>query len=82
MDETMHTDTPTVTTLENEPFAEDYPVYLTPEESEHLFDEATQYYLGISGDEFRRRWETGEYGEEEADRGPVGMLLMTMPPRK
>lgn len=37
--------------------------YMTPEEGRRLFDEAAQRLMGISGEEFIRRWEAGEYEE-------------------
>ncbi len=38
------------------------PVYtVTPEQGRRLFDEAAQQMIGISGEEFIRRWEAGEY---------------------
>jgi hypothetical protein len=35
--------------------------WLTPEESRAFFDEMARELLGISGDEFLRRWDAGEY---------------------
>jgi hypothetical protein len=34
---------------------------LTEEEARQIFDDNAQYYLGISGEEFLRRWDAGEY---------------------
>lgn len=35
--------------------------YLTPDEAWQMFDDNAQRLLGISGEEFVRRWEAGEY---------------------
>lgn len=34
---------------------------LSPEEAQALFDQLARESLGISGDEFLRRWDAGEY---------------------
>ena len=36
-------------------------VFLTPEEARELFDNRARMELGISGEEFLRRWDAGEY---------------------
>jgi hypothetical protein len=48
---------------------------LTPDEGRRLFDNAAQYYLGISGDEFIRRWESGYYDDDPEEVMGVAMLL-------
>lgn len=48
----------------------------TEEEWRDLIDKRAQYYLGISGEEFVRRWQAGEF--ENPDRPEVihvGMML-------
>ena len=35
--------------------------FLTPEEGRVFFDQEAQRTLGISGEEFLRRWDNGEY---------------------
>lgn len=35
----------------------------TPQEGQELFDRKAHDLLGISGDEFLRRWDAGEYME-------------------
>lgn len=35
--------------------------FVTPEEARVLFDREAQRTLGISGEEFLRRWDSGEY---------------------
>lgn len=37
--------------------------WLTPEEGREQFDAATRQMMGMSGEEFIRRWEAGEYRE-------------------
>jgi hypothetical protein len=34
---------------------------VTPEEGRSLLDDAARFYLGMSGDEFIRRYDAGEY---------------------
>lgn len=43
------------------------PQALTRAEGRVLFDEAAQRYMGMSGDEFLRRWDAGEYDEPKYD---------------
>ena len=49
----------------NEQTDDDLPpvIWVTPEEDRRMFDEAVRRRLGISGEEFIRRWEAGEYDE-------------------
>jgi hypothetical protein len=49
----------------------------TEEEWQALVDRAARYYLGISGDEFVRAWERGEF--ENADRPEVLRVAMLLP---
>ena len=35
--------------------------FITPEEARELFDRRARMELGISGEEFLRRWDAGEY---------------------
>lgn len=37
--------------------------WITPEEGRALFDNEARRLLGISGEEFLRRWDAGEYRE-------------------
>ncbi len=48
--------------FEFEPFEIDGIHFLNPEESRELFDREAKRLFGISGDEFLRRWDSGEYG--------------------
>jgi hypothetical protein len=45
----------------------------TPEEGRVLLDRRARRYLGISGDEFVRRWESGYYA---ADPDAPGVMLV------
>ena len=38
---------------------------LTPEQSWQRFDEEARHTLGMSGEEFARRFEAGEYGDPD-----------------
>lgn len=38
-------------------------VWLTPAEGKRMLDDAVRERLGISGGEFIRRWDAGEYAE-------------------
>jgi hypothetical protein len=40
---------------------------LTEEEWNRSIDRAARYYLGISGEEFVRRWNAGYYGDWDDD---------------
>lgn len=58
------------------------PVYtVTPEQGRRLFDEAVQQMIGISGEEFIRRWEAGEYWgiADEPGRRHIGYLIGLIP---
>lgn len=58
-----------------------HPDSLTHEEAIGWFDRKVQYLLGISTEEFLRRWDAGEYygiGEEGIGR-QVNELVMLMP---
>ena len=49
---------------------------LTPEQGQQLLDDKARQYLGISGEEFRTRWEAGEIdADDEPDVMRVAMLL-------
>lgn len=51
---------------------------LNAEESHELFDQQARRYLGVSGDEFVRRLEAGEYGDPDDDPR-VMRLVMLLP---
>jgi hypothetical protein len=49
---------------------------LTPEQGKQLLDDKARQYLGMSGEEFRARWEAGEIdADDEPDVMRVAMLL-------
>lgn len=48
--------------FEFEPFEIDGIHFLNPEEGRKLFDREARRLFDISGDEFLRRWDSGEYG--------------------
>jgi hypothetical protein len=54
---------------------------LTEEEGRRHFDEAARRELGISGEEFLRRWDAGEYQPipDTPEGWKVGRLYMMMP---
>jgi len=53
--------------------------FLTREAGRKLFDEAAERYLHISGAEFLRKWDGGEFGEEP-DRDPAVMHVASLLP--
>lgn len=54
---------------------------LTPEEARALFDRRARQLLRISGEEFLRRWDAGEYRpvRDDVDGHKVGELFMMLP---
>jgi hypothetical protein len=46
---------------------EGYVQELTEKQSWKLFDRPVHYYLGVSGEEFVARWESGQYKGPDAD---------------
>lgn len=51
---------------------------LTQEEGRALLDEVAREYLGMSGDEFLRAWDAGEF-DGDADRPEVMRVAMLIP---
>ncbi|HZB83604.1 MAG TPA: hypothetical protein VE288_12270 [Rubrobacteraceae bacterium] len=51
---------------------------LTSEQARELFNEAAEFYLGITGDEFLARWEAGEY-DKDPDQPQVMNVAMLLP---
>lgn len=51
---------------------------LTDEEAWELFDEAAEFYLGMSGAKFLELWESGYY-DEDPDRPEVMSVAMLLP---
>jgi hypothetical protein len=38
-------------------------IYMTDDEAREMFDESARYWLGMSGDEFLRKWRNREFGD-------------------
>lgn len=57
-----HDDAADFEPFEFEPFEIDGIHFLNEEEGRELFDREAQRLFGISGEEFQRRWDSGEYG--------------------
>lgn len=54
-------------------------VWVSPEEGRRMFDEAAREWAGMSGEEFIRRYEAGEYAdmvESEDNRHIVDLVLL------
>lgn len=49
---------------------------VTPEEGMRILDEQARRYLGISGQEFIQRWQTGYYGKEPDQPEIVDLALL------
>ncbi|HUG16928.1 MAG TPA: hypothetical protein VMM78_18110 [Thermomicrobiales bacterium] len=52
-------------------------VELTPEEGRQLFDERARELVGMSGEEFLRKWDASEI--EDPDRSHIVRLVMMIP---
>ena len=54
---------------------------VTPEEARALFDRRARQLLHISGEEFLRRWDAGDYRPvpDDAEGRKVGELVMMLP---
>lgn len=54
---------------------------LTPEEARAFFDRRARQLLHVSGEEFLRRWDAGDYRPvpDDAEGRKVGELVMMMP---
>ena len=51
---------------------------MTVEESRSLFDRQVRLALDMSGDEFLRKWDAGEFGED-TDRPEIMRLALLIP---
>jgi hypothetical protein len=49
---------------------------LTDEEWEELIDGAARCHLGISGEEFKRRWAAGEYPDPDDTPGVMAVAML------
>ena len=63
---------------EAEPTQIDGVRFLNDEESREYFDRQAHRLLGISGDEFLRRYAAGEYNRELDDRELRGVMTLRM----
>ncbi|MFT4038675.1 MAG: hypothetical protein QM692_10885 [Thermomicrobiales bacterium] len=56
-------------------------VFLTEEQGRALFDRDARKALGISGEEFLRRWDAGEYTPipDTPEGWPIARLWMSLP---
>lgn len=52
--------------------------YLDADEAREYFDRDARYLLGISGEEFLRRYDAGEYDKELDDRTLRGVMKLSM----
>ena len=52
--------------------------FLNEEESREYFDRQAQRLLGLSGDEFLRRYDAGEYDRELEDRELRAVMKLSM----
>lgn len=48
---------------------EDFVQVVTPKEAMPMFDELTRLYMGMSAEEFLRRWDAGEYADDPDQLG-------------
>jgi len=59
--------------------AEDTSAPFTAEESRQLFDATARQYVGMSGDDFLRAWDNGEFADSDArDRAMRVAILIPM----
>ena len=55
--------------------------FVIPEEAREIFDRRARMELGISGEEFLRRWDAGEYDSipDTPDGWKIARMSMMMP---
>jgi hypothetical protein len=53
-------------------------IYFSPSEARQAFETAAQRYLHMSGEEFLRKWDAGEFDTE--DRNPAVMHVASLLP--
>jgi hypothetical protein len=50
---------------------------LNDEEARELFDRSARHHLGISGEEFLRRWDAGEYDDpDDRSKNPPEVMAV------
>jgi hypothetical protein len=47
-----------------------------PQERWQIFDEAARYYLGMSGEDFARAWDAGEFDDNPDERKVMRVALL------
>jgi hypothetical protein len=52
--------------------------FVTPEEGRAIFDEEARRVMGMSGEEFIRRWQAGEYKEIADTAGHLHIMHLAM----
>lgn len=52
------------------------PITLTREQARDRFDEQARRRLGISGEEFLRRWDAGYYKDPDSDPNVISMVML------
>ena len=52
---------------------------LTPEEAREAFDRIARRELGMSGEEFLRRWDAGEFRDDPEERPGLEEVVMLLP---
>jgi hypothetical protein len=53
--------------------------YVTPEDGRRMYDEAVRKHMGMSGEEFLRRWDAGEFrdiADKEGHRHIIDLVMM------
>jgi hypothetical protein len=55
---------------------EGYVQELTEKQSWKLFDRPVHYYLGVSGEEFVVRWESGQYKGPDAEPSRMSVVML------
>jgi hypothetical protein len=50
--------------------------FFTDDEAAALFERMAQHYLNISGEEFLRKWDAREYGDDTDRHGIMDMAML------
>jgi hypothetical protein len=54
-------------------------IYVSPEDGRRMFDEVAREWVGMSGEEFLRRYDAGEFADmpdDEAHRRHIDLILL------
>lgn len=68
-----------LTSVEKDILAGSFVEPFTPEEAREIFDETAMRLLGISGEEFLKRYDRGEYHGQEYEDLAVTSMEMILP---